>query len=128
MQRAGGRLGVWPATAGLRAVLSHPESAGPLFAVSANCAFTNVYGNFTWGDSSHLFNSQIKQCFPFLPVPHAIFIASLGLKVAKIHRVLSLSQNAWMETYINFNTGNRKKSKNDFEKDLCKLMNNTIVH
>jgi hypothetical protein len=56
-------------------VLSRPElperpsggarpAAELLFAVSANCAFTNVYGSFKWGDSIMNLNN-----------PYAIFIA-----------------------------------------------------
>jgi hypothetical protein len=51
--------------------------------------------------------------------------ASLGLRVTKIHRVLSFYQNAWMEPYILFNTLKRQEAKTDFEKSLFKLMNNS---
>ena len=49
-----------------------------------------------------------------------------GMKIDKVHNIISFKQNKWLEKYISFNTQKRNKAKNDFEKDFFKLLNNAF--
>ena len=49
-----------------------------------------------------------------------------GLKVKKVHRVTELNQEVWLKPYVDANKELRTKSKNDFKKDIFKLMNNSM--
>ena len=40
--------------------------------------------------------------------------------------MLKLKQSDWMKKYIDFNTKKRMGATNDFEKDFCKLMINSV--
>ena len=63
---------------------------------------------------------------------YAIHVNSLkqalnhGLKLKKIHRVIEFNQKEWLKPYIDMNTELRKAANNDFEKDVFKLMNNSV--
>ena len=49
-----------------------------------------------------------------------------GLKLKRVHRIIEFSQKAQLKPYIDINTELRKLAKDDFEKDLFKLMNNAL--
>ena len=54
------------------------------------------------------------------------YYLKLGIKVTKVHRILTFDEKPFLKEYIDLNTELRKNSKNDLENDLFKLMNNSI--
>ena len=49
-----------------------------------------------------------------------------GMKLTKIHRVLTFKQEPWIKKFIDFNTSHRAMAKSQFEKDYYKLINNSF--
>ena len=50
----------------------------------------------------------------------------LGMKLIKIHRILSFKQKNWLKIFTDFNTEKRRLSNDEFNKNLYKLLNNCI--
>ena len=79
-------------------------------------------------------NDKIKKLVPTLydkkeyicHISNLQYYIKKGLVLTKIHSSVEFDQSKWLKTYIDFNTNMRTKSKNDFEKDLYKLMNNAV--
>ena len=49
-----------------------------------------------------------------------------SINIKKVHRILKIKQKDWVEPYIEFNTQKRKQATNDADKNLFKLLNNTV--
>ena len=49
-----------------------------------------------------------------------------GLILNKVHILIQFNQEAWLNPYIEINTKLATKTKNDFEKDFFRLMNNPV--
>ncbi|CAB5352426.1 unnamed protein product [Rhizophagus irregularis] len=54
------------------------------------------------------------------------YYVSQGLVIKKVYEAIKFEQAPWMKPYIEFNTTEHAKAKNDFEKDFYKLMNNSV--
>ena len=54
------------------------------------------------------------------------YYQKLGMKVTKIHRIISFREEAWLAPYTEFNTNIRTNTNIHFEKDFFKLMNNAF--
>ena len=79
------------------------------------------------------FNKQERLTQNFLPklnyvvhIKNLIYYLAQGMKLEKIHRGVKFYQSAWMKSYIQVNTELRKNAVSKFEKDLFKLMINSI--
>ena len=54
------------------------------------------------------------------------FYVKMGVKVKKIHRVIKFKQDYICRDYIQNNTNKRATAKTEAEKDVRKLMNNSL--
>ena len=49
-----------------------------------------------------------------------------GLFLKNIHRTITFDQHDWLKPYVEMNSKLRTETKNEFEKDFFKLMNNSV--
>ena len=57
---------------------------------------------------------------------HLKLLVELGIEVIELHNVLEFRQERFLSDFIMFNTQKRSESKLTYEKDLFKLLNNSI--
>ena len=49
-----------------------------------------------------------------------------GVILKTVHKVIQFNQKLWLKPFIDINTKLRTKARNDFEKDVSKLMKNSV--
>lgn len=49
-----------------------------------------------------------------------------GLILKSVNRVLKFKQSRWLKSYIDLNTERRKEAISELDKELCKLLNNSV--
>ena len=54
------------------------------------------------------------------------YYLSQGLIFKKVHRLLEFKQSDWMKSYIDFNTQKRKGATNEANKNVLKLLHNSV--
>ena len=54
------------------------------------------------------------------------FVVKMGIKVTKVHRIIKFKQDYIIRDYIELNTKMRAEAKTEPEKDIYKLMNNSL--
>ena len=59
---------------------------------------------------------------------HKIFKTSIEswISIKKVQEVIQFNQKPWLKEYIDMNTELRTETKNEFEKDFFKVMNNAV--
>ncbi len=50
----------------------------------------------------------------------------MGLKLTKVHRILSFNESCWLKPYVEYNTAMRTMAKTEFEMEFFKLMINSV--
>ena len=69
-------------------------------------------------------NDRRKKCSSYKNIT-VLFETRIKIK-KKINRAIKFQQTDFLKPYIEFNTEKRKNAKNDFEKDIYKLLNNAV--
>ena len=86
---------------------------------------TDQYGIKVGGVKKLIFNLGDKVRY-VVRYKNLEYYLSLGMKLVKIHRILSFKQSNWLKSYVDFNTEKRKQSSCEFDKNFFKLMINCV--
>ena len=70
--------------------------------------------------------NQILDTLYVIHIRHLNQTLNHALSLKKVSKTIIFNQNAWLKPCIDMSTDLRKKSKNQFEKDFFKLMNNAF--
>jgi hypothetical protein len=54
------------------------------------------------------------------------FYLHMGVKISKVHRIITFTQSTFFEPYITFNSTQRQAATDNFSKDFFKLKNNSL--
>ena len=54
------------------------------------------------------------------------FIVKMGIRVTKVHRIIKFKQDYNIRDYVEVNANMRAEAKTEAEKDIFKLMNNSL--
>lgn len=57
---------------------------------------------------------------------HLLYCLGLGVKIVKIHRILTFRQSCWARPYLQYLINERSKATSNFESNSLKLMANSI--
>ena len=55
------------------------------------------------------------------------FVVKMGIKVTKVHRIIKFKKDYIIRDYIELNNKMRAEAKTEPEKDIIKLMNNSLI-
>ncbi|XP_063537662.1 uncharacterized protein LOC134747016 isoform X1 [Cydia strobilella] len=78
------------------------------------------------GKSSKLVPNLYDKYFYVIHYVHLKTCLKHGLKIKKVHRVITFMQDSYLQQYIDLNTKLRQKASSKFEQDLFKVMINSL--
>ena len=83
-------------------------------------------GNFKWRNEDYYKSGKPCTVEADLEYPKDIQIKMRKYPLLPYNRSISFDEKAWLKQYIDNNTENRKKPPCNFQKDIWKLLNNSL--
>ena len=102
-----------------------PEKIEVTYDMLSNCCkeIVNWYDIKVGGVTKLIPSLNDKVRYP-VHYKNLLYYLSLGMKLVKIHRILSFKQSNWLNVFTDFNSKKRRESSDEFSKDLYKILNN----